>query len=1191
MLSRFFMSLRPIILGAFFLQITLAAQAEDLVETKVVVKAPANFRDINLHSWRGLARLGVPDSKGLAGPLYGQDLRVALQKNRPLAEKLGKSQENHNYSLGLLAALDYMRANADCFTNMNKYKARTEHCGDTIIQHERQQQPWKDYIRNMALSLTPGAHGTLFCARFDNKSCTATNIDQVSAKGPNGRPRPLDEFQRREFFSKLMAQYQGGFEKLWRNSHFPQEAWFVQVVRLSEYDFDKQHFVFSVSPAVSIINRQFPLPQTRPSKKSGVSMTSRMFALTPKYTPTENFEKNPAFTIAGGRLQVTLPMKPDQAHKLAQSSKGRAFFAVTKIRFLPRKKIDTWGPTAASRQLAFHYAANKVELYRDSALTQKVVELPLVEIVAAADDENKTQKKWQWAQDHHIFDGRAFALMRIKKADLFDEKLQRLADSVAQNERAIWRNYARRLKEMNKPAMSAASEAAQQAQTNRKKRAEDRAKLSHLNWQQMNSRQKNALYQYMLARGDRPDEWPKSFPGVPWGINAATIFRKGYFSDDPALAQIPATDQDKAILQKFLKEIAQSYPTDKLTLVYGLRDTQYDHQSKSLKFKWPFHIRSYMTFDDDKSQKFTTSAAPLINARAKTRAIYPFSPSTAPLGSHIPDPRVSSCKINKKRQSEDCVTGYNHFLQINWPGASLAFDRVLTRPDMKMDPVRAIRLLNSQTRGGAGWRLVVELDEVDMTLSPFMYKPNYKKEMAKGEAQTIFANVKKAYILAPNDEMIWQAGRNELVPPVDRSRLAASSDTAFTWPSSVSLFENGRMDHAVYDFLFAREYPDRLDQRFLEAMFSSRWGYEKSAKAPTGGRFFNTDARRPTWQDVQKSLPEFKQWLIRQAGDMPARLKIDVPLYYANNTVAAQNQCVSLKLTANSPLRNSGSARAVADSKIRACKTAENQKKYQFQQCNSLRNDLSRAKAALAKSQKAGCKTTAEDIPEETVNIDAGGSCNFSNVDFRKLQGAMMACMTDRCGPTPTTMGGMTDYQKCVKAVSAEMQDQMRLAMGGGKRKPKSQPRPKILDNCKPHQQVIRSTERRLKSDRCETLTLAPEPVNCSILGEIPAVTHMHVERLLLEKNSFCGDPSYLRKSNSSASLLPYARPYSDTSLQLEIAVGLLKVPYDPPYETTTPANAILELELDIQSAGTGNRKNVMKLRSVVKSSTIKAAK
>jgi len=1163
------------------------AQGTDILEHKVLVSGSANFRDISLHTWKGIPRIGVPDNKGLAGPVaYGQELGKAIKKNEVLARQLGESLERHNYSLGLLSVLDYMRVNADCFTNIDKYEARVESCGGTLIRHSAQLGPWEANVRNMAMSLVPEAHGKLFCQHAKGKSgCAATHLDHVSVKNDKGGVLRLDEFQRRDFFSQLMREHQSNFEKLWKSSHFPDEAWLVQVVTLNEYDFDKQRYVFNLLPASSFTSRQYPLVQTgKPSK--GGALQSRMFALSPQYKATSDFEKGTALENHR-RIKVLLPMDSTKARAVGRLQKRRAFYAVTKIRFLPRGKLGALAQASGPLNLAFHYAENKVQLYQDASLSKKVAEVPITKVVATSTKETTPKADWRWAEGHQIFDNRAYALLRIKQGALPDQNLQQLANSVVQSERNTWMNHERRLEQLNHETPPAQTESQQQSIANKKRLAEDRAKLSHLNWQQMNGDQKEVLYRYMLGIGDTANQWPDAFPAVSWGMNVATIFPKGHFSTDRTLMRLPATEKDKATFEEFLAEIAQSYSTEKLTLVYNLRDISYDNQSQSIKLSWPFHIRPYIAFDDDRGQKFTSAGVPLVSARAKDRAIYPVSLSSAPLGSYVPNPSINKCRHNEKTQSEDCVTSYGHFLQANWGLASFAFDRQLTMPELKMAPVRATQLINSVKRGGPGWRLVVELENIDMTVSSFEYKARNKHELQKGEGQTIFASVKKAYILAPNDETVWQAASSQLKKPVDGSKLTADQPASFNWASPVKLFDNGQPDRALYDFLFVKYYPDLLDQRFLEAMFSSRWSYEKAQSSPTGGRFFNQEARVPTWQDVQKSLPRFKQWLTKRAARLPDRVKVLMPIRYANNTVSEHTQCIKFKLTPKSPLRNSGTAKILADRKVRECQSSERQSKSRFERCETLRIDLSTAKTALAKTEQAGCKQKIENISEEAVKISATGSCDFSNIDFSKMQAAAMACMAERCGSTPTTMANMATYQKCVQAVSTELQTQLQAALGGGRSKPKQQPRDQIVDNCKPHQRVITNTERGLKSKQCDQHVVAPELMNCSLLGKVAEVTHMHVERLRFDQNSSCGDAAFIRKSNSSAALLPYAQPYSDTQFRLEIGLGKLEVPYDPPYSQVTPSNAILELDLDIQSVTASNQKQVMKLEATVKASKI----
>ncbi len=105
-----------------------------------------------------------------------------------------------------------------------------------------------------------------------------------------------------------------------------------------------------------------------------------------------------------------------------------------------------------------------------------------------------------------------------------------------------------------------------------------------------------------------------------------------------------------------------------------------------------------------------------------------------------------------------------------------------------------------------------------------------------------------------------------------------------------------------------------------------------------------------------------------------------------------------------------------------------------------------------------------------------------------------------------------------------------------------------------------------------------PVAMDCTTLAELPRPSHMHVAELRLN----CGEHgAFDRRSNGSSALLPYARPYSDTKLELRLNVGKLEVPYDPPFTDATPAEALLKLDVQVRGASPG-RDNVMQLEGAI---------
>ena len=410
------------------------------------------------------------------------------------------------------------------------------------------------------------------------------------------------------------------------------------------------------------------------------------------------------------------------------------------------------------------------------------------------------------------------------------------------------------------------------------------------------------------------------------------------------------------------------------------------------------------------SRKIWKKTTRLVSARAKDKAIYRLQTSPEkflekPSGTDFSRSNAG-CYRNKKTQSLNCaLTHGNLNLNLSWSNY-FALDRELPVPDMKMDPERGNRLIHNNVRNSPGWRLMVEFDNAEMVISPFSAYDKNKKITEPYEGITVFASVKRARILyAPNNEVVWSATGDQLKAPPVRSKLSAGESKPYQWPKIIDLADY-RPDGPFNDFFLARFYPDRLDERFLQAMFSSRWQYEKekkSDKEPLGGRFFNPDALEPSWKDVQASLSKFRSWLLDRAQGMPEHFRAEIPVRYINDSVVSNSSCIEFKMAPDSPIRNDSTAKLRAKNKVRECEHQQREYASKYDTCQGLKADLAEAENNLIKAEKAGCTQEKADDEKPEPKKKLSKKCDFSNIPISELQTAIQACLEERCGPAPTS--------------------------------------------------------------------------------------------------------------------------------------------------------------------------------------------
>ncbi len=79
----------------------------------------------------------------------------------------------------------------------------------------------------------------------------------------------------------------------------------------------------------------------------------------------------------------------------------------------------------------------------------------------------------------------------------------------------------------------------------------------------------------------------------------------------------------------------------------------------------------------------------------------------------------------------------------------------------------------------------------------------------------------------------------KLIPSLKASVSINSRPSNYNFSKTQKLQNDaGELQAVLYDFMLAKYSPEKLDQKMLEAMLSSRWAYETQEIAPIGGRFF-----------------------------------------------------------------------------------------------------------------------------------------------------------------------------------------------------------------------------------------------------------------------------------------------------------------------------------------------------------------
>ncbi len=754
---------------AYFTFFTDAVSAEVIT----IKSSHSHHRNLQFEEFRGLPRLGYQDTSGLSRLNEQNIIRQGrINKNKALADKVGKRLEKHNYSIALLARLAFINQHPECFKNMDGYEVRTENCEGLVIEHSQQKNFWNKYIETMALSLTPAQHIKAFC--FNGTLCFRTQVNRITKSDANGRSVELNEFERRDFVSGLIKGYYYDFEKCLKNISFHKDAYMVSVVRLGDYDFDQNKFHFKMSLPVSL----------KSQNNLGVSfnntLNSRNLSVTGTYTPTLGFEKKithiPSERIRS--LNIDLPMDASKARKIVQNNNlAGQVYAVTRVVFLDKKVDKTYQlfDKMSNPDYLYHFAENKVELFKDQALTQKIAEIPLVQYSESKAIEKNHADKYIFNKNSRFLDYLTFSLFRYKKGDLLSEDIDKVAYGIQMLEKKFWIEHKERMGLVNKLVESGGSKEAQERYKNNKKRALDRAKISNFSWQdigKLSTEQKQAFYNYMLGFDfvqNNEIVWPDILPSVPWGMNLATVFRKGYFSDKKEDMNVPADNNTKVQLQKFLHDIANSQTLNDLVLLHKVKNISYNKESKMLVINqksWPFQEESHIEFTNGKEKQYKGRIEPLVSPKAKNRAIYRLRSSDGNIGEYTPNLQYRYCNNNQNTKSKDCRTAPSTFSQLTVNKAYLALDREISLKQIPMSVKDGTKLVDNSYYNDL--KLVVELINPNMDVIQFNYKEAKTHKNLKGESQTLFANVKRVLLLAPDDSILWSEDGINLSKPTQK---------------------------------------------------------------------------------------------------------------------------------------------------------------------------------------------------------------------------------------------------------------------------------------------------------------------------------------------------------------------------------------------------------------------------------------
>ncbi|MBU3004501.1 hypothetical protein [Paraglaciecola arctica] len=1141
----------PLLLSAFLCSLRVHA-------TITLSSGTNDYRPIKLSSYKGLPRMGELSS----------------------SESV-EAVELHNYSIGLSSKLQYMQQFSDCYNNLKGYKVRVEQCQDTFIEHNQQTQFWSQHIEMMAFSMRPKTHQDTFCKNMDSP-CAAKSVENIMVKDTTNRGaqyRRPDEFEVRDITDSLMNAHYQNFVNYRKNVSTIKQAWLVTKVNLGNYQFNEESFSFRYNLPSNFFS---PFNDTKAYSESGLqrlAFQSRKLQHSARYAPqgtAEEFNR----TQYPRSYQVTLAMGRQQAKDLVTGGKNRQLYAVVKLDFFPFA-LKSQRQHFNSGEWAYKFASPKIEIFSDLQLTQKIAEtsLPLENYAQKQDtlDGVVSKPKYQTVKNTKTLDGRIIPLMFLQNNDLKEHYFETMWRNVPVTERKFWQDHIRRkdnIERAKENAASLSSSPTKKDLVSQVKQAEDRANLSVFSWQdkqQMNAQQLQAFYDYILGYGEIKDSqpvWPEILPSVPWGLNLATVFRPGHLQVSQEAMHLVAEGEDKSLIQEFAMDLANSQKIEHLTLTIQLKDLRYQQDTQTFEF----NKRSSM------HPVTTTDLAPEFIGN---NVLYYLRNSESEVGDLANNPK-GGCFNNNKRKSQDCAIHWGNVLSLAYTQRLqyLGLNKQINIPSSldvsSLTSEQAVALVRASAH--PGWRVVIELQ------TPKLRTHNHV-ETTRGQTKEFVdvlleAKVNKVSIIDKDDNIWWSESAEQMQGAASYTQIKALQPPAihqFNSPAQLNPF--------VEDILLVKFAPEKLTDRTLDAMLSARWSYEKYSENPYAGRFFNVERRAPSYAELAALRIDYKDWLLQLAQQLPSQFTIPLELKYQSDTLKFGNRCFIPEMPKDAPVRNINMAKNAAKQRVRQCESHNRNAQSQVDRCDGYAQDIKKARSELERAQANSCGLAEETVVETEPTVEP--KCTLAQpLNMATIAQDMQKCIVETCG----TMGADTDmktYQACMQQTSAYLQTAMSEAMGMGK-KPRKPSKPK--NTCKPAERKLKQAESRYESKQCEETYATLDLEDCKLAEQFELPSVMPIERIRVSNSGYCSDNKLLymaRDNRDGAQLLPQARPFSDTDLEVHFYPQDLEFSYEA--AVTNPngiTNMTSNLVLDVTSRMSIDDEKVLGLKAKVVSQT-----
>jgi hypothetical protein len=1075
-----------------------------------------DYRLIQLNTYKGLPRIGEPNSNQSVNDI-----------------------ELHNYSIGLISKLQYMQQFSDCYDNLKGYKVRVEQCQNTFIEHSQQTQFWSQHIEMMAFSMRPKAHQATFCLNM-NSPCGAKSVDQIMVENttkPGAEYRRPDEFEVRDITDNLMNSHYQDFVNYRKNIKTFNQLWLVSKVNLGNYQFDTGSFSFRFNLPHSFYS---PYNDAKAYNESGLQrqlFNSSKLQHSVRYAPQGTAEefKNVQYPRS---YQVTLAMGRQQAKELVAGGGSRQLYALVKLDILPfafkghRNIINTG-------EWVYRFASPKIEIFADLELQQKVAEasLPLENYTDKQDllDAAISKAKYQTVKQTKPLDNRIIPLMFLQQEELKDSYFESMWRIIPVTERNFWEEHIRRQENIERAKQNAASQSSykQKDLVSNVKRAEDLATLSTFSWQdkqQMNAVQRQAFYDYILGYGDMLEKqpmWPDTLASVPWGLNLATVFRQEHLQVSQAAMHLAAEGEDKNLIKQFALDLANSQKIEHLTLTLQMKELRYQQDTQTLEF-------------DKKTGMFPVTRNELLPTAIGDNVVYYLRTSESEVGDLTNNPK-GGCSNNAKRKSKDCVIHWGSVLNLNYTPRMqlLGLNKQITIPNSldvsSLTSEQAVALVRASTY--PGWRVVIELQ------SPTL-RATHQVETKRGKSQEfidflLLAKVNKVSIIDQDDNIWWSETSAQMQGAASYTQIKALQP-----PKAHQFSSPAQLNPFIEDLLLVKFAPEKITDRTLDAMLSARWIYEKNSESPYAGRFFNAQRRTPSYDELSGLRVDYKNWIVKLSQQLPSRFDIPLELRYQSDTLRFASSCYSPEMPKDAPVRNKTMAQNAAKQRVRQCESNNRKAQSKVDRCDRYAEDIKQAKADLEQSQASSCGLT--EVVEVEFDSTIEPQCSLPDpINFATLAQDMQACLTETCGTYGPGVD-MQNYQTCVQETSAYLKTAMSEAMGGKK---KAQKPAKPKDTCKPAQRKLKQAESRFEQKQCEDTYATLALGDCKLAEQFELPSVMPIERIRVSNSAYCSENSLVymaRDNDSGAQLLPDAKPFSDTDIEVHFYPGDLEFSYEP---------------------------------------------